>query len=86
MTPVMHRCWPITETMALRCKARGWFKSALADAGVEDYTWRCNRHTFASRIVMAGVDIRTVGELLGHRFVSYDHALLFSHEPTTQQR
>lgn len=46
---------------------RGWFKSALADAKVEDYTWHCNRHTFASRLVMAGVDIRTVGELLGHR-------------------
>jgi site-specific recombinase XerD len=47
--------------------ARGWFKSALGDARIEEYTWHCNRHTFASRLVMAGVDIRTVGELLGHR-------------------
>jgi site-specific recombinase XerD len=47
--------------------ARGWFVSALRDAKVDDYTWHCNRHTFASRLVMAGVDIRTVGELLGHR-------------------
>src|SRR5690348_1946374 len=32
------------------------------------YTWRCNRHTFASRLVMAGVDFHTVGGLLlGHR-------------------
>lgn len=48
----------------------GWFKSALNDAGIKDYSWHCNRHTFASRLVMAGVDLRTVGELLGHKSLS----------------
>jgi integrase len=47
--------------------SRGWFSTALDDAKVLDYTWHCNRHTFASRLVMAGVDLRTVAELLGHR-------------------
>ena len=46
---------------------RGWFLSAVERAGLKDYTWHCNRHTFASRLVMAGVDLHTVGELLGHR-------------------
>jgi integrase len=46
---------------------RDWFDPALAESGVQDYTWHCNRHTFASRLVMAGVDLRTVGDLLGHR-------------------
>jgi site-specific recombinase XerD len=47
--------------------SRGWFPSALEEAKIEGYTWHCNHHTFASRLVMAGVDLRTVAELLGHR-------------------
>ena len=46
---------------------RGWFLAAVERAGLKDFTWHCNRHTFASRLVMAGVDLHTVGELLGHR-------------------
>src|SRR6266851_1724308 len=32
---------------------------------LEGYTWHGNRHTFASRLVMAGVDLRTVQQLGG---------------------
>jgi integrase len=46
---------------------RMWFEIALKAAGIEGFTWHCLRHTFASRLVMAGVDIRTVAELMGHK-------------------
>ena len=44
---------------------RGCFVTAVKEAELKAHTWHCNRHTFASRLVMAGVELHTVGELLG---------------------
>jgi site-specific recombinase XerD len=49
---------------------RRWFEPVVKASGIEKFTWHCLRHTFASRLVMAGVDIRTVQELLGHKTIS----------------
>ena len=43
------------------------FLPALAQAGIKDIVWHTLRHTTASRLVMAGVDIRTVQEIMGHK-------------------
>ena len=62
---------------------RHWFEPAVADAEVKDFTWHCLRHTFASRLVMAGVDIRTVQELLGHKQISMTVRSPTSPRPTS---
>ena len=46
---------------------RMWFEACIEDARIKHYTWHCNRHTFCSRLAMAGVDIRTIAQLAGHK-------------------
>lgn len=48
---------------------RHWFVPAVKEAGIKGFTWHDIRHTFASRLVMAGVDLTTVKELLGHKTI-----------------
>jgi site-specific recombinase XerD len=66
-----------------------WFEACLAKAKVTGFTWHCLRHTFASRLVMAGVDIYTVKELLGHKTITvtmrYAH-LASQHQLAAVQR
>ena len=53
------------------------FVPALEAAGIENFHWHDLRHTFASRLVMAGVDLRTVQELMGHKTITM--TLRYSH-------
>jgi integrase len=49
-------------------RAQAALRQAGRDAsGLGGYTWHCNRHTFASRLVMARVDLRSVQALGGWR-------------------
>jgi site-specific recombinase XerD len=68
---------------------RQWFEPAVKDAGLAGFTWHCLRHTFASRLVMKGVDLRTVQELMGHKTIGmtcrYAH-LAASHKMAAVER
>jgi site-specific recombinase XerD len=48
---------------------RYWFEPSVKAAKIRSFSWHCLRHTFASRLVMAGVDLRTVQELMGHKSI-----------------
>ena len=49
---------------------RHWFEEAVKAAAVENFHWHDLRHTFASRLAMAGVGIRAIQEALGHKSIA----------------
>jgi len=53
------------------------FRPALNKAGIEGFRWHDLRHTFASRLVMRGTDLRSVMELMGHKDIK--HTMRYSH-------
>jgi site-specific recombinase XerD len=68
---------------------REWFNAACDEAKIQGVTWHTLRHTFASRLVVAGVDLKTVQDLMGHKVIAmtarYAH-LSPEHKPSALER
>jgi integrase len=58
-------------------------EQALKKAGIENLTFHSLRHTFGTRLGMAGVDIKTIQELMGHRDIKM--TMRYSH-PTAEHK
>ena len=66
-----------TKPMDSRAFMRRAFEPALRKAGITGVCWHTLRHTAASRRIMAGVDLVSVKEILGHR--SIQTTMRYSH-------
>jgi len=60
-----------------RADIRTSFSTALNKSGITNFHFHDLRHTFASQLVMSGVDLNTVRELLGHKDITM--TLRYSH-------
>ena len=60
------------------------FEQAVGKAGLKDFTFHYLRHTFASRLVMASVDVPTVQALMGHKTITM--TLRYTHLTNAHKR
>ena len=68
--------WPWGQPLG-RTTVHDAFKRACLKAGITDFRFHDLRHTFASHLVMAGVDLVTVKDLMGH--VGINMTVRYSH-------
>jgi len=61
---------------------RHWFEDAVQKAQLSNLRWHDLRHTFASRLVMAGVPLRAVQVLMRHKCI--ETTLRYSHLGETE--
>lgn len=70
LVPVIKRLKPFLRYIPFTMHARTYyamFEAARAAAGLHGLTFHDLRHTTASLLINAGVDLYTVGQILGHK-------------------
>ena len=59
-----------TGTKIIRQRLVRAFTKAAKDSGLQDFHFHDLRHTFATRLAQAGIDLYRIAKLLGHNDVS----------------
>ena len=73
-----------TSTGNQRKNVQKSFFTARENSGINNFRFHDLRHTFASHLVMSGVDLNTVRELLGHKTLKM--TLRYSHLSQTHKK
>ena len=66
LSPESELVFPSPVTGKKLNNVKSSWKTLLKAAEIENFRWHDMRHDFASRLVMAGVDLNTVRELMTH--------------------
>jgi integrase len=61
---------PVFPLNSASDRCRWWLEPALAEAQITGYTWHNNRHTFCSWLAMAGVSLKEIQTLAGHKTIT----------------
>ena len=72
-----HYVYTNPRTKNRYSKHRVWFNDVLKAANIQNFRFHDLRHTFASKLVMRGVDLNTVRELMGHSDIKM--TLVYAH-------
>jgi integrase len=59
-----------TDSVFATPNPREWFEAVREKAKLDDFRWHDCRHTFCSRLAMAGVPLKTIQILAGHKTIS----------------
>ena len=62
--------FPSKKNSSVAFDFRAPFEAAVKRAGIEDFRWHDLRHSAASYLIRAGINLRIVGEILGHKNIS----------------
>ena len=71
--PAHHNAFILTGETGRYIEPRTYqnhFKSYIADSGIKDANFHTTRHTFATRCVEVGFEIKSLSEILGHANVN----------------
>jgi len=83
--PGAHRTGPVFKFRGKEMTCiDSWFRGAIEKSGIAPCRFHDLRHTFATRLVVVGVDLPTIKELLGHANIAT--TMIYAHPSPAHRR